>query len=88
MTVRVSRSVRVRRGLTSPSTELPRTTFWQQVMVSLLLDGNAFVHVMRNPDGSVFELAVLNPKKVQPVRRADGSVEYRTEYGQRCARAG
>jgi len=64
-----------------PSTEMPRTTFWQQVMVSLLLDGNAFVHVRRNPDGSVVDMAVLNPKKVQPIRRADGTVEYRTEYG-------
>lgn len=69
--------------ITRPSMELPRTTFYQQVMVSLLLDGNAFVHVMRNPNGSVLELSVLNPKKVQPVRRSDGSVEYRTEYGQR-----
>jgi len=66
-----------------PSMHMPRTTFWQQVMVSLLLDGNAFVHVMRDTDGSVLELAVLNPKKVNPVRRADGRVEFRTEYGQR-----
>ena len=66
-----------------PSMQMPRTTFWQQVMVSLLLDGNAFVHVMRDTDGSVLELAVLNPKKVNPVRRADGRVEFRTEYGQR-----
>jgi HK97 family phage portal protein len=66
-----------------PSMEMPRTTFYQQVMVSLLLDGNAFVHVMRDADGRVFELRVLNPRMVRPVRRPDGSVEYRTEYGNR-----
>jgi len=64
-----------------PNQDMPRTTFWQQVMVSLLLDGNAFVYVMRNPDGSVLNLEVLNPRKVNPRRRADGQVEYRTDYG-------
>lgn len=69
--------------VTRPSASLPRSTFWQQVIVSLLLDGNAFVHLIRNPDGSVFDMAVLNPHKVRPVRREDGRVEYRTEYGER-----
>lgn len=66
-----------------PSTMLPRSTFWQQVIVSLLLDGNAFIQLMRNPDGSILDMTVLNPHKVRPVRREDGRVEYRTEYGQR-----
>ena len=66
-----------------PSTMLPRSTFWQQVIVSLLLDGNAFIQLMRNPDGSILDMSVLNPHKVRPVRREDGRVEYRTEYGQR-----
>ncbi len=52
-----------------------RTTFWQQVMVSLLLDGNAFVHVMRNPDGSVFSLDVLNPANTTPTMQ-DGQLVY------------
>lgn len=30
-----------------PSTEMPKTTFWKQIIVSLLLDGNAFVLVTR-----------------------------------------
>lgn len=66
-----------------PSTTLPRSTFWQQVIVSLLLDGNAFIRLARNPDGSILDMTVLNPHKVRPVRREDGRVEYRTEYGQR-----
>jgi len=37
--------------------------------------------VRREGDGQVIDLAVLNPKKVRPVRREDGEIEYRTEYG-------
>ena len=73
--------------VTRPSAELPRSTFWQQVIVSLLLDGNAFIRLARNPDGSVFDMMVLNPHKVKPVRRDDGAIEYRTEYGQRVLQA-
>ena len=70
-----------------PNMMVDRTTFWQQVMVSLLLDGNTFIHVRRNPDGSVLDMTVLNPHKVRPIRRPDGAVEYRTEYGERVLQA-
>jgi HK97 family phage portal protein len=54
-----------------PSLTLPRTTFWQQVMMSLLLDGNAFVHIGRDTVGRIVDLQVLNPTKVEvlPDRR-------------------
>src|SRR6056300_553284 len=48
-----------------PNMMMDRTTFWQQVMVSLLLDGNAFVHVIRDESGAVMELHVLNPHDVE-----------------------
>jgi HK97 family phage portal protein len=51
----------------NPNPLHPRTTFYQQVLVSLMLDGNAFVHVMRDDEGVVFALDVLNPTKVEPV---------------------
>ncbi|HEY7822132.1 MAG TPA: phage portal protein [Acidimicrobiia bacterium] len=47
-----------------PSLTLPRTTFWQQVMMSLLLDGNAFVHLGRDGAGRIVDLQVLNPTHV------------------------
>jgi HK97 family phage portal protein len=53
-----------------PSTEMPRTTFWKQVIVSLLLDGNAFVLVTRSGN-EVVDLTPLNPKQVR-VERQDG----------------
>ena len=67
----------------SPSSEMPRSTFWQQVVVSLLLDGNAFVRLGRDSGGRVVEMFVLNPHKVNPVRDESGQIVYRTEYGQR-----
>lgn len=70
-----------------PSAMMPRTTFWQQVMVSMLLDGNAFVRLLRDPSGAVFDMEVLNPHKVRPVRGEDGRIEYRTDYGNRVLQA-
>ena len=53
-----------------PSTEMPKTTFWKQVIVSLLLDGNAFVLVTRSGN-EIVDLTPLNPKQVR-VERRDG----------------
>ncbi|HEY7825054.1 MAG TPA: phage portal protein [Acidimicrobiia bacterium] len=47
-----------------PSLTMPRTTFWQQAMMSLLLDGNAFVHLGRDGAGRIVDLQVLNPTHV------------------------
>lgn len=53
-----------------PSTEMSRTTFWKQVLVSLLLDGNAFVMITRSGN-EIVDLTPLNPKTVR-VERRDG----------------
>jgi len=50
----------------NPSMLVDRTTFYQQVIVSLLLDGNAFVHLARDTDGTIVEMNVLNPMDVEP----------------------
>jgi HK97 family phage portal protein len=66
-----------------PSMSMPRNTFWQQVIVSLLLDGNAFVYVMRLDSNEIAELQVLNPQKVtvlpQGFRHDDGRMFSRDE---------
>ena len=56
--------------VTRPSMEMPRTTFWKQVIVSLLLDGNAFVQVVRQ-GGEIVDLIPMNPTQVR-VERRDG----------------
>ena len=48
-----------------PNMMMDRTTFWQQVIVSLLLDGNAFIHILRDEQGGILELHVLNPNDVE-----------------------
>jgi len=47
-----------------------------QVLVSLLLDGNAFILVLRNGAGDVVALSVLDPKKVEIRRNASRQIEY------------
>jgi HK97 family phage portal protein len=51
-----------------PSTEMPKTTFWKQVIVSLLLDGNAFVQVVRSGN-EIVDLIPINPTQVRVDRR-------------------
>ena len=57
-----------------PSTEMSRTTFWKQVLVSLLLDGNAFVMITRSGN-EIVDLTPLNPKTVR-IERRDGRKVY------------
>ncbi len=60
------RPVRPRDGwVDRPSLRHHRTTFWQQNLVSLLLDGNIFTHVIRDDSGEIIDLDVLNPTQVE-----------------------
>lgn len=58
-----------------PDLALSRDEFISQVMVSLLLNGNAFIHVIRS-NGDVVALTVIDPMRIH-VRRNDN---YRVEY--------
>jgi len=51
-----------------PDVELLRSEHYQQVLVSLLLDGNAFVRIFRDNGGDVVNLVCLDPLRVT-VRR-------------------
>ena len=62
--------------LDSPEVGVTRIDHFQQVLVSLLIDGNAFVRILRDDQG-IAGLAVLNPRKVD-VRR--NRVTRRPEY--------
>ncbi|HEY7823372.1 MAG TPA: phage portal protein [Acidimicrobiia bacterium] len=57
-----------------PSTEMPRTTFWKQILISLLLDGNAFVLISRSGN-EIVDLTPLNPKQVR-VEKQNGQKVY------------
>ena len=55
-----------------PDVNISGVTFWQQTMISLLLDGNAYVRIFRDSKGDVLSLLVLNPLAVEVRRDAFG----------------
>jgi HK97 family phage portal protein len=60
-----------------PDAMINSVSFWQQAMISLLLDGNAFIRIFRDPiTGQILSMMVLNPMKVSVSRRANGTKRY------------
>ena len=51
-----------------PDIDLLRTEHYQQVLISLLLDGNAFVRIYRDQSGQVANLVAIDPNRVQVTR--------------------
>lgn len=64
-----------------PDLNVTRSDHLQMVMVSLLVDGNAFVRILRTADGEVVALSVLDPTRVDIHRRPDMSLVYRVDHG-------
>jgi len=62
-----------------PDVDLPRVAFYNSLIVSLLLDGNAFVRVFANGSGQVTNLTVLNPKSVKIQRSGVGRLTFQVE---------
>jgi HK97 family phage portal protein len=60
--------------VTKPDVTIPREAFYNQVIVSLLLDGNAFIRVFSNTRGEVVNLNVLNPQTVTVTRSGLGTL--------------
>jgi HK97 family phage portal protein len=60
-----------------PDVDLLRSEHYQQVLISLLLDGNAFVRVFRDSSGQVINLVVIDPYRVRVTRnKITREVEY------------
>lgn len=59
-----------------PDVEISRTEHFQQVLVSLLVDGNGFVRIYRDSSGNVANLVALNPARVQVRRNRSRQIEY------------
>ena len=62
-----------------PDMALPRVAFYNSVIVSLLLDGNAFVRVFSNRAGQIVNLVVLNPRTVTVKRNGQGRLIFEVE---------
>jgi HK97 family phage portal protein len=60
----------------NPDVDLPREAFYSSVVVSLLLEGNAFIRVFSNDRGEVVNLVVLNPTTVEVKRNGLGRLMF------------
>jgi len=60
-----------------PDAMIPSTSFWQQTMISLLLDGNVFIRIFRDPvTGAILSMMTLNPMQVTVTRTANGQKRF------------
>jgi len=55
-----------------PDVGIPSVAFWQQTLISLLTDGNAFIRIFRDESGEIVNLIVLNPASVNVSRNPFG----------------
>ena len=66
-----------------PDVTLLRSEHYQQVLISLLLDGNSFTRVFRDGRGDVANLVCLDPLRVQVQRNPKNrEIEYLIDNGQ------
>lgn len=68
-----------------PDVDLLRAEHYQQVLVSLLLDGNSFTRIFRDSNGDVANLVVLDPTKVE-VKRMERTRELYYVYNEDYSR--
>jgi len=60
----------------SPNADMTAVSFWEVVVASMLLWGNAYALILR-AGGSIVALEFIVPERIQGIRRSDGSIEYR-----------
>jgi HK97 family phage portal protein len=63
--------------VTKPDVDTTKEAFYGATIVSLLLDGNAFIRIYRNGSGEVVNLVVLNPLEVEIKRNGLGRVMFK-----------
>lgn len=67
----------------SPNANMTASEFWESMVASLDLWGNAYALIFKNGVGDVIALEPLNPEFMQVIRSADGAIAYRyTENNQ------
>ena len=69
--------------ITKPDVDTTKEAFYGAVIVSLLLDGNAFIRIYSNQSGEIVNMTVLNPMDVEIKRNGIGQVMYRLEGEER-----
>lgn len=71
----------------SPNFDQTALDFWEYMLASVELQGNAYALVDRRSDGSVFSLTPIRPDLMTVTRKRDGMLEYIwTDNGERFVR--
>jgi HK97 family phage portal protein len=65
--------------ITKPDVDTTKEAFYGAVIVSMLLDGNAFIRLYSNQSGEIVNMTVLNPIDVEIKRNGIGQVMFRVE---------
>ncbi len=67
-----------------PDPSMQRTDHYQALLVSLLVDGNSFTRIIRNSNGDVVALSIMDPRRVE-IRRnpSTGRIEFIIDNGRR-----
>lgn len=65
--------------VTRPDVDTTKEAFYGAVIVSLLIDGNAFIRVFSNNRGEIVNMSVLNPHNVEIMRNGLGRVMFKVE---------
>jgi HK97 family phage portal protein len=73
--------------VTQPDVDTTKEAFYGAVIVSMLLDGNAFIRVYSNRRGEITNLVVLNPLDVTIKRNGVGRVMYEVKNESRMVSA-
>jgi HK97 family phage portal protein len=59
-----------------PDRAVGRIDHFQMVLISLLIDGNAYVRKLYAPNGELIALKVLDPLRIEPRINNDGMIEF------------
>lgn len=62
-----------------PDVDTTKEAFWGAIIVSMLIDGNAYVRVFSNPQGEIVNMMVLSPLDVEPTRNGLGQLMFKVE---------
>jgi len=60
----------------SPNADMTAVSFWEVIVASMLLWGNAYALILR-AGGNIVALDFIMPERMQASRLADGAIEYR-----------
>jgi len=62
-----------------PDVDTTKEAFWGAVIVSMLIDGNAYVRIFSNESGQIVNMSVLNPHEIEPIRNGLGQLMFKHE---------